>query len=531
MMNQFAQNVKVKKFKNVAYGQNGMKAKKSTLNAHVDLYGAMGALRGRYTEFKQLFAKAIQEDMVVAMQLLFMLRDICTGMGERDLFRRTMVDLEQSNQQVVLKVLDFIPKYGRWDDLLVFQNKKTHKAIVRLIAKGLSDDETKGLVSKWLPRKAKTEDARIIMSMLRSYLKLTPKQMRELLVSNCKEAQVVEQKMCANQWDEINYSHVPSRAMTMYRNAFMKHDDEDLFKKYIDSLVNKSEDNQDVKVNAGALFPHNVINSHVVYGLNQELDVKKAQLVDQTWKALPNFFADNVQMNVLPVVDVSGSMTCGLGGSYRSKENCMDVAIALGLYVSMKNNGAFKNIICPFSEKPLLQKIDDTQLIHKIFEKVKDMDWGMNTDLQATIKEIVRFAQKHNVPSSDMPKYILILSDMNFDAATGFSIKQEDVTAHKMIKQIYTNAGYEDAIPTIIYWNLNHNGTFATKIGSKGSVLLSGFAPTVIADVLSAISDLDSLIEKLTPVNVMKKALERYQEIAKRLTQRKRKKRPYQKAK
>ena len=209
----------------------------------------------------------------------------------------------------------------------------------------------------------------------------------------------------------------------------------------------------------------------------------------------------------------------------------MDVAIALGLYVSMKNNGAFKNIICPFSEKPLLQKIDDTQLIHKIFEKVKDMDWGMNTDLQATIKEIVRFAQKHNVPSSDMPKYILILSDMNFDAATGFSIKQEDVTAHKMIKQIYTNAGYEDAIPTIIYWNLNHNGTFATKIGSKGSVLLSGFAPTVITDVLSAISDLDSLIEKLTPVNVMKKALERYQEIAKRLTQRKRKKRPYQKAK
>ena len=533
MMNQFAQNVKVKKSKNVAYGQNGMKAKKSTLNAHVDLYGAMGALRGRYTEFKQLFAKAIQEDMVVAMQLLFMLRDVRTGMGERDLFRNTMVDLEQSNPQVVLKVLDFIPKYGRWDDLLVFQNKKTHKAVVRLIAKGLSDDETKGLVSKWLPRKAKTENARIIMSMLRSYLKLTPKQMRELLVSNCKEGQVVEQKMCANQWDEINYSHVPSRAMTMYRKAFMKHDDEDLFKDYIDSLVNKNEDNQDVKVNAGALFPHNVINSHVVYGLNQELDAnsRKAQLVDQTWKALPNFFADNVQMNVLPVVDVSGSMTCGLGGSHRSKENCMDVAIALGLYVSMKNNGAFKNIICPFSQHPSLQKIDDTKLIHEIFDKVKDMDWGMNTNLEATIQEIVRFAQKHNVPSSDMPKYILILSDMNFDAATGFSVKQEDVTAHKMIKQIYTNAGYEDAIPTIIYWNLNHNGTFATKMGSKGSVLLSGFAPTVIADVLSAISDLDSLIEKLTPVNVMKKALERYQEIAKRLTQKKRKKRPYPKAK
>ena len=35
-MNQFAQNVKVKKSKNVAYGQNGMKAKKSTLNAHGD---------------------------------------------------------------------------------------------------------------------------------------------------------------------------------------------------------------------------------------------------------------------------------------------------------------------------------------------------------------------------------------------------------------------------------------------------------------------------------------------------------------
>ena len=529
MMNQFVKNVKVKKFKNVAYGYNGMKAKKSTLNAHVDLYGAMGALRGRYNEFKQLFAKAIQEDMVVAMQLLFMLRDIRTGMGERDLFRKTMIDLEQSNQQVVLKVLDFIPKYGRWDDLLVFQNKKTHKAVVRLIAKGLSNDETKGLVSKWLPRKAKTENARIIMSMLRSYLKLTPKQMRELLVANCKEAQVVEQKMCANQWNEINYSHVPSRAMTMYRTAFMKHDDKDLFKDYIDSLVNKNEDNNamEVKVNAGALFPHNVINSHVTDRLNEEFDSnsRQAQLVDQTWKALPNFFTDNVQMNILPVIDVSGSMTCGLGGTYHSKENCMDVAIALGLYVTMKNNGAFKNIICPFSQKPSLQKIDDTQLIHEIFDKVKDIDWGMNTDLQATIQEIIRFAQKHNVPSNDMPKYLLILSDMNFDKATGLSTDQNDVTAHNMIKQIYTDAGYEDAIPTIIYWNLNHNGTFATKIGSKGSVLLSGFAPTVIADLLSAFGDLDDLLKKLKPVNVMKKALERYQEIAKRLTYKKRKNR------
>ena len=41
----------------------------------------------------------------------------------------------------------------------------------------------------------------------------------------------------------------------------------------------------------------------------------------------------------------------------------------------------------------------------------------MNTDLQATFKLILDQAVKHNVPVSEMPTKVLILSDMEFDSA------------------------------------------------------------------------------------------------------------------
>ena len=87
-------------------------------------------------------------------------------------------------------------------------------------------------MSKWLPRKPKNQTERVLLTRLRSFLKLTPKQFRQLLVSNCKEAEVVEQNMCAKQWDKITYKLVPSSAMKRYGNTFKKQDGK-RFKQYL----------------------------------------------------------------------------------------------------------------------------------------------------------------------------------------------------------------------------------------------------------------------------------------------------------
>ena len=212
-----------------------------SLNHHYDLYVKLKAMkqsmgsnsfRGKYDEFLLLFMKAFEQHKTMAMQILFMLRDIKGGLGERELFRKTLLDLEKTDPKLIIKVLGLIPKYGRWDDLMIFQNPKVQFQAIRIIARGLKNPKTKGLVSKWLPRKPKNQTERVLLTRLRSFLKLTPKQFRQLLVSNCKESQVVEQNMCAKQWDKITYKLVPSSAMKQYGNAFKKQDGK-RFKQYL----------------------------------------------------------------------------------------------------------------------------------------------------------------------------------------------------------------------------------------------------------------------------------------------------------
>ena len=219
-----------------------------SLKHHYDLYvklkamkQSMGSnsLRGKYDEFYPLFLKAFEQHKTMAMQLLFMLRDINGGLGERELFRKTLLDLEKNDPKLIIKVLRLIPKYGRWDDLMIFQNPKVQFQAIRIIARGLKNPKTKGLVSKWLPRKPKNQTERVLLTRLRSFLKLTPKQFRQLLVSNCKEAEVVEQYMCAKQWDKITYKLVPSSAMKTYYNTFKKQDGK-RFQEYLnETLGNK----------------------------------------------------------------------------------------------------------------------------------------------------------------------------------------------------------------------------------------------------------------------------------------------------
>lgn len=111
-------------------------------------------------------------------------------------------------------------------------------------------------MSKWLPRKPKNQTERVLLTRLRSFLKLTPKQFRQLLVSNCKEAEVVEQNMCAKQWDKITYKLVPSSAMKRYGNAFKKQDGK-RFKQYLNdthenktpSSTSKSQHNDELDIN------------------------------------------------------------------------------------------------------------------------------------------------------------------------------------------------------------------------------------------------------------------------------------------
>lgn len=452
---------------NVARTTNGMKALQSTLSNTTDLFFKIGASRGK--NITAQFEKAYREDREMALRVAQWARDVRGGAGERELFRQTLKWLEKNHKDefVNTRLLKNVAEIGRWDDLLIFEDEMVKSIAFRMIAEALGDGN--GLCAKWMPRKGPKA------LELREFLGWSPKFYRKRLVELTK---VVEQQMCAKQWNEINFSHVPSLAMSRYSKAFGKNAP-DHFTAFKEAL--KKGDPKVAKVNAGAVYPYDIVKN-VRWG--------DSSLADEQWKAMPNFIGD---ASILPIVDVSGSMTCKAGGSQsKSDVSCLDVAVSLGLYCSDKNTGPFKDVFLTFSNKPKFVTVTGS-----LSQKVKTMersDWEMSTNLHAAFDEILRVAIQNNVAREDMPKVLLIMSDMQFNCCTGF-----DDRAIQMIRRKYNDADYE--MPNVVFWNINAYENVPVRFDEKGTALVSGFSPSIMKAVLAA--DMDSM----TPEAVMKKAV------------------------
>jgi hypothetical protein len=457
---------------------NGMKARVSTADKNVDLFFKIGASRGK--DITPAFVGAYIENRDYALRIAQWARDIRQGAGERKLFHDILNKLIYSDVDAAIALLRKAPELGRWDDVLVAIGHQgvVGDTAVSMIKSAL--DKGDGLCAKWMPRKG------VLAATLREKLGWTPKYYRKRLVELTK---VVEQDMCANRWDEINFNHVPSVASARYKKAFAKHTPK--YKEWAAKLVSTDpEVAKTVKVNAGAVYPYDVIKglNANAYGVRYDeasLDVMTAQ-----WEALPNYVGD---ANILPIVDVSGSMCCPAGGhNSKSKVTCLDVSVSLGLYLADKNKGKFKDTFLTFSGKPELLHLKGN-IVQKI-EQMSRSAWEMNTNLNAAIKKILDVATKGNVPAEEMPKVLLILSDMQFDQCASY-----DDSAMQMIERKYAEAGY--AVPQIVFWNLNAADNVPVKFNKQGVALVSGFSPTIMKSILAA--DLD----QFTPEAIMRKTI------------------------
>jgi hypothetical protein len=451
---------------------NGMKARKSTANALVDLFFKAGASRGK--DITKEFTAAIAENEDLALRLALWLRDVRGGAGERELFRQIMVHLEGTRPDLAAKLLAKVPEVGRWDDLFVFKTSALKSQAYTLLGDALRAKN--GLAAKWTPRKGE------IAREIREFYGMTPKFYRKSLVEMTK---VVEQNMCAKEWDEINFSHVPSVAAARYKKAFFRNTPE--YAKYVAALV--KGDNPKVKVNAGAVFPYDVLKG-VIGSYANSYNATQLALVEKQWDALENFIGD---ANVLPLVDVSGSMSCRAGGAgSQSATTCMDVAVSLGLYMADKNKGKFKDTFLTFSGSPELLHLKGN-IVQKC-QQMTSSNWGMNTDLVKAMAKILDTAVKGGVPQEEMPEMLLIMSDMQFDQCARF-----DDSAMQMIARKFEAAGYE--IPKIVFWNLNAADNVPVKYDTRGVALVSGFSPAIMVAVLGGDT------EKFTPESIMMKAL------------------------
>ena len=443
---------------NDTFTKNGMPTNSTTLNHCVDLFFHIGVMRSNEKQYKiNAFVKAFSEDPLTAMKILFWVRDIRGGAGERQTFRDIMGYLAEKQVKILKKNMVLISEYGRWDDLLIFIGTKVEKTALGLIAGALKAEN--GLASKWLPRPCvKGSIKKMQVNVLRKYLGLSPKEYRQLLVSL---SNTVEQAMCSGDWTNIDYSHVPSKAMSGYMKSFRKHD-EDGFSKYMESL-----EKGETKINAGAVYPYDIIKS---------LKEGNVDGADAQWNALPNYLVNNSE-RVLPVVDTSGSMNC-LAGKDMSV-TCMDVAVSLGLYISERNIGPFKDAFITFSELPKLQVLKGS--LSDRFNQLSRCGWGYNTNLQKVFEVLLKKAKAGNVSEDEMPTIVMVLSDMQFDCGTNNSWGDN---AQAMVEREYSEAGYK--VPKIVYWSLQStNSDSPVQAHKSGAACVSGFSGSLLTNILS----------------------------------------------
>ena len=459
---------------------NGMRARKSTASACVDLFFKIGASRGK--DITKDFVAAYVENKDIALRIAQWVRDARGGAGERELFRQILAYLDKHDPDAAAKLLMKVPEIGRWDDIFVVKSDKLKYQAFSMLGDALRAKN--GLAAKWTPRKGE------LAVEIRNFFGMSPKFYRKSLVELTK---VVEQDMCAKRWDEINFSHVPSVAHARYKKAFFRNTQE--YAKYVAELVKDPKDRTvQVKINAGAVYPYDVLKG-VIGAYNKNYNSTELGALQAQWDALENFIGD---ANVLPLVDVSGSMTCKAGGyASKSETTCLDIAVSLGLYCADKNTGKFKDTFLTFSGSPELLHLKGN-IVQKVQQMVSS-NWGMNTDLVRAMDKILKTAKAGGVPQEEMPEVLLIMSDMQFDACARF-----DDSAMKMIERKFNEAGYD--LPKIVFWNLNAHDNVPVKYDTRGVALVSGFSPAIMVGVLGGDT------ENFTPEAIMMKTVmnERY---------------------
>ena len=359
----------------------------STSNSYLlDLFFKMGGSRQlEISEIQKMFLAAIQEDPLLTLKCIFYNRDIRGGQGERRSFGIFFNTLCNFYPDLAVKNLSNVVNFGRWDDLLVCIETPVEKFAADFILSALKNGDK--LCAKWMPRENKSLGK--LAKRLMKIWGISPKDYRKLLAGN---TQVVESLMCKKEWGKINYEQVPSVASFKYRKAFARNDSK-RYGEYLAKLV-KGE----AKIHAEAIFPHTIVRQILLHSLRDlfktEISKEEMDLFQAQWDSLPNWLNETENLNLLTVNDVSGSMH-GLP---------IEVCISLGIYISERNQGIFKNWFITFSGNPRLQYLSGN-LINRV-SQLGTASWSMNTNLEAVFDLILNKAIEGKVPENNLWKFI-----------------------------------------------------------------------------------------------------------------------------
>lgn len=461
-----------------AYTDNGALVYESSGSNLVDFNLNISAMRSKSEdEIASDFRQAFLDNKELAVRYLFFAGDIREGLGERHVFNSIMKNLAQNEPEIAKAVLEFIPEYGRWDEVVNLLNTPIRKDVVKLISTQLSKDidaasknEPVSLCAKWMPSlQASNSTVRKNALILCDELGMKKSDYRHMLSDLRNRLNIIEKALAEKDVEKLDamQESLSSKQNYKYKDALMRLMPEQRTEYFNKVLRGEANYNADV------LEPHEIYYRYHNQG-GYGRSVKEDMGYEIMWRQLPNKVEPGKE--VLVVRDGSGSMTVGLRGTNRG--TVLDVASALTVYFSEHATGQFHNKFITFSSRPEIVNLDGCDTLADKISKLDHYDDCSNTNLEKTFMLILDTAIKNKMSQEEMPENILIISDMQFDAANHSyysNTPKWDETLFDTIRSKFEAAGYK--IPGLIFWNVNQEKTAVPEIKNElGLVLLGGYS-------------------------------------------------------
>lgn len=438
--------------------ENGAIAMNTTRSPLMDLYAIIGSMRTRSeAEIEDKFEAAFAENPILATKMAFYARDIRQGgLGERRTARILFNYLAKRHPDYLKLNIKWIPFFGRFDDWYSLVGTPLEKEMWENFAhqlyfdlENLVQNKPYSMLAKWAKSEnASSKESREMALKAMAALGLTPKTYRKALTVLRSRLNIVETALSAGKISDIDYQKVPSRAMLRYKQTFTKKDG-DRFAEYKAAITSGK-----AKINAGALYPMDLVYD-LMYKGGADPEIIEAQ-----WKALPNFVSG--ESNVLVMADVSGSMT----------GHPMAASIGLATYFAQRNRGAYHNLYMTYTDNPHFIQINEHDSLRNIVRKVEDEGVGYSTNLEAAFDRILTMAKINRVAPEEMPKALVVISDMEIDQYTR---DKASVSFLDTMLARFRSYGYD--LPKIVFWNVEaRQDTFHAYYTHPYVQFVSGFS-------------------------------------------------------
>ena len=478
-------------FRNDTVTENGALSHSTSGHAVLDYFTKSATARNR--ELAEVFADlqaAWNESPELALKVIFYNRMITRqvqgfvetervqkGQGNRSEFRAGLLFLAERYPTVLYANLGLVPSVGTWKDLWHAQvlPHLDHQKVYELINLGLHDEYHRELLAKYLPRirsRSNTYNARhtALNQFARGLVKFlgwTEVQYRRFKSSG--RAHQFQRTMSAGEWEALNFNAIPGRALHALVNNRGRTDKlttlerHGLTDRYVDWISS-----QPVAKFTGYVY-------ELMAQVAHNATTAQRLTVDRQFDGLIELARkdQSITENVWCALDTSGSMMAPVANT-----TAFDICLSLGIYFSTLNEGAFQDHVIMFDNQSKVKQLTGTFSDKVTQLRSATTAWG-STNFQSVIDEIVRIRRtRPEVPVSDFPTTLLVVSDMQFNPVGGNRETNYEAAMRKL-----RAVGLPDM--RIVWWHVtDRTQDFPAQLNDKGVVLIGGFDGAIISTLL-----------------------------------------------